>query len=214
MYIMLHFRYLYLNIMLYYFFQVNACVHHVGITNRTAAGGAAAGGDGALIEKIRRERAAALSAIATPKHAFEQLVDGDVARLMPGRSLHALDTICRSFHWEGGTKFVADALLLHLATHHPVPSIDQYKELLPKRSNYEYDVCIYARFAEAPSLLCVLDIVSRDPAEFRRCWQVVRSLLASSLGYWHSIKDNRVDRSKHHGQMVISCQLLESMGEP
>jgi len=133
--------------------------------------------------------------------------------MLSGRQLHLLDTLKRCFETEGWTCFVTDALLAHLNTHHTVPSIDQYKELLPKRSCFEYDVYIHSRFSESPSLLCVIGFISSDHSEFRRCWQVVRSLLASSLGYWHSIKDNKVDKRRHAGEITISCQLLESMGK-
>ena len=48
-----------------------------------------------------------------------------------------------------------DALLEHLATHHSVPSIDNYRELLPKRSCFEFDLAMLSKFSDTPSLLPV-----------------------------------------------------------
>ncbi|KAJ1495701.1 hypothetical protein T484DRAFT_1761712, partial [Baffinella frigidus] len=64
---------------------------------------------------------------------------------------HLVDALvcCFDLH----VSFATDALLEHLATHHSVPSIDNYKDLLPKRSCFEFDLAMLSKFSDAPSLL-------------------------------------------------------------
>lgn len=41
--------------------------------------------------------------------------------------------------------------------------------------------------------------------------QVARSLLANCLGYWHSIRDNKIDTQRHAGQIVVTVHVRASI---
>jgi hypothetical protein len=166
----------------------------------TGAGGAQSS---FLLEKIQRERRAAMASLqamggaSAGEAALKTMwpsADEDMLAVLrrgePGaqhgnahmhlKTLHLLDLMgaylpyCRSA--------VTEAIVSYLTAQHSVPSIEQYKELLPRRSGYEFDLHVYSKISETPALLIVLDMISSSPPHFIKCWQHVRSLLATSIG--------------------------------
>jgi len=62
--------------------------------------------------------------------------------------------------------------------------------------------------SDRQALLMVLDIISSSPPHVMRCWQHVRSLLATSIGLWHSAKDPKLE-PKHSPQLLFTrCAIL------
>ena len=69
------------------------------------------------------------------------------------RTLHLLDVLAAYFPY---SKIgVTEAVVSYLTAQHSVPSIDQYKEQLPKRSSFEFDLHVYNKVSRTPALLMV-----------------------------------------------------------
>lgn len=67
----------------------------------------------------------------------------------------------------------------------PAVSNEQYSEILPRKPTFERDVAIEHQLAKAPAILTLLQIISSVPMELVRCLDVVKSILALTIGFWN-----------------------------
>lgn len=80
-----------------------------------------------------------------------------------------------------------DILLTRITSSYPVPSDEQYLEILPRRSNYDFDVFIRKIFIQNPIFIGFLSILADDPVEFIKSYIIIKSLLANMIGDWNII---------------------------
>ena len=170
-----------------------------------------------LMQEIQRERQAATALLQGEGETLA--MDDDILSYLgvgraPGfeqfdlQTLHLLDVLGAYFPYCKAA--MTEATVSELTAQHSVPSIDQYIELLPKRSGFEFDLHVYNKVSETPALLMVLDIISSSPPHFKRCWQHVKSLLATTIGLWHCAKESKLEK-KHAPQLLLTRKVLQVM---
>jgi hypothetical protein len=67
----------------------------------------------------------------------------------------------------------------------PVPSNEQYQELLPRRSSFPRDEFVWKMFSQSTILFRILGIISADPRELCKCIEILKSLIVNLIGYWN-----------------------------
>ena len=75
-----------------------------------------------------------------------------------------------------------------LPTSSTIPTDDQYRDVLPNRSPFEIDLQIERWMLRAPGVLSVLKIITIAPTNAVRILPIIKSMLASLIGRWNSIK--------------------------
>jgi hypothetical protein len=67
----------------------------------------------------------------------------------------------------------------------PIPTNEQYQEILPRRSSFPRDEYVWKMFSQSTILFHILNIIAVDPRELCKCIEIIRSLLANFIGYWN-----------------------------
>ena len=76
-------------------------------------------------------------------------------------------------------------LIRTLDSLNPVPTYEQYQEVLPKRSSFPRDEYVWKLFSQSTILFHIMNIIAIEPREFCKCIELVKSLLANLIGYWN-----------------------------
>ena len=195
-----------------------------GRRQATKQGRAADSAPALLMQTIQRQRAAAMSdldfrngpgkggVIDSRMISADQDVLAHMGWLggrskgMNLRTLHLLDVLAAYFPYcKSG---VTEALVCYLTAQHAVPSIDQYIQLLPKRSGFDFDLHVYNKVSQTPALLMVLEIISFSRDHLAKCWQHLKSLLATCIGLWCSAKEASLHR-KHDPLLLLTRKVLQ-----
>ena len=117
-----------------------------------------------------------------------------------------------------------DILLTRITSAYPVPSDEQYLEILPRRSNYDFDVFTRKIFIQNPIFIGFLSILASckssnsflclfltcfilDPVEFTKCFVIVKSLLANMIGDWNIVTNSGNDPD----HVVVTIELLKTL---
>jgi len=96
----------------------------------------------------------------------------------------------------------------------PIPTVEQYQEILPKRTNFERDLYYQKIFSQSPILFAVLDLIAEVAVEFVRCLEVIRSLLANQIGAWNSLPLSQPSSLVPACHLVNLCRKAQWIPEP
>eukprot|EP00026_Physarum_polycephalum_P001777 Phypoly_transcript_01779.p1 GENE.Phypoly_transcript_01779~~Phypoly_transcript_01779.p1 ORF type:complete len:1029 (-),score=194.94 Phypoly_transcript_01779:18-3104(-) len=81
---------------------------------------------------------------------------------------------------------LTDQYLVHLSTQAPVPTYEQYAEVLPKISPFERDIFLRKVFKQNPILLDILELIADEPLEFIKLFEVIKGILANTIAHWNA----------------------------
>lgn len=117
--------------------------------------------------------------------------------------LHVSDVMSRLIHMESPLSsstnktptsvdekchVIVDGILTRIMLPIPAPEDSQYQELLPHRSPYVVDLHIERWILRSPALLLILSDVSVSATAILKCLPIIKSLLISCIGKWHTFK--------------------------
>lgn len=183
-----------------------------------------------LLDQVRKGKRAGIS-IASSRNDFRSPIRGTTLytlnsqytvsdralKVIPTSShMHIFDMIsmlsnCINLNQKHLIGILTGTLLSLTDTTQPIPSMDYYNDLLPEKPIFERDIYVENIFLKNPFLFNILDIIAEYPPEFCRCFDIMKSLLASAIGSWNSeiVEPRRSFWINHTLQLVKLLQKVE-----
>eukprot|EP01135_Chromosphaera_perkinsii_P004213 Nk52_evm2s272 gene=Nk52_evmTU2s272 len=106
-----------------------------------------------------------------------------------------------------GMKTLVDMVNIRLRARQQVPSIQQYKELLPKRSHFSRDLFVKKCFSANRIYWRLLSLLTEAPQIFCECTDIVDALLADLIGFWYATGATK--STDHYDHLERTCLLMD-----
>jgi len=92
---------------------------------------------------------------------------------------------------------LTEQFLARLSTAAPLPTYEQYAEVLPKISPFERDIFLRKIFKQNPVLLDILEIIAEEPLEMIRLLEIMKGTLVNTISHWHADPTSSTSKNPH-----------------
>jgi hypothetical protein len=125
------------------------------------------------------------------RKAASAAVNGEVFNGQWENSVLLLETLCGCMADGNTHETLVVKLVARLTPHTPVPPLQHYREILPRRSSYPRDQLLIQLFDSNPLMWHLFLLGADNPAYFARCFELTIGLLVIAIARWHSFANAR-----------------------